>query len=633
MKSVIVGTAGHVDHGKTALIEALTGVNTDRWEEERRRGITIDIGFAPFELESQELEISVVDVPGHEDFVKNMLAGATGVDLLLVVVAADEGPMPQTREHLSIARLLGVKHGVAAVTKSDLVDADWRALVVEAVREELETVLGSNEWPVVPVSAMRRDGLTELREALLHAASRVSAKRDDDLFRLPVDRSFTVRGVGTVVTGTVWSGRVQAGMEVDILPGDRRARVRGVQAHGGEVAAAWAGQRAALALVGVDRADVGRGDTLTVDPIWRSSHYLDVWLELLSDSRRKIRNWQRLRFHLGTAEMMARVVLYERDQLQPGEAGLAQLRLERPAVARSGDRFVVRFYSPITTIGGGVVLDPWASRRSRLSTDEAASLQAARRLDVEERLAPAVAGRPDGVSALDLAVIVGANSADIEKLLRAQADAGALREVSGSWFAEHSFQETREAVLKALAQGHARDAEARGVSLESLRSSLDRPVGLVNAVFSELAKLGAVRIDGAVAALPEHVPQLKPQQQEMAEAAVERIRLGRLMPPALKELAAELRAPESQVVSLLKFMARDGRLVAVTPDLYFDSAAIKEAKERLTAALAGGRAASPSELRRALEISRKYLIPLLEHLDAAGFTRRTSQGRVLRDPD
>ncbi len=318
MKSVILGTAGHVDHGKTALVEALTGINTDRWEEERARGITIDLGFTRLRVDDDDLEVSVVDVPGHEDFVKNMLAGATGVDLMLLVVAADEGPMPQTREHLWIARLLGVQRGVAAITKTDLVEPEWRDLVVDSVKEELATVFETRDWPVIPVSSVTGDGLEDLEAALLDAARATVARRDDDLFRLPVDRSFSVRGVGTVVTGTVWSGRIEVGGEARILPGGDRARVRGIQVHGRDASIARAGQRAAVALVGVERSGVGRGDTLALDTLWRGSRYLDAELRLLPDSPWALKHYSRVRLHLGTAETMARLVLYSSETLQPG---------------------------------------------------------------------------------------------------------------------------------------------------------------------------------------------------------------------------------------------------------------------------------------------------------------------------
>lgn len=631
MKSVILGTAGHVDHGKTALVEVLTGVNTDRWDEERRRGITIDLGFAPLPASAEDLEISVVDVPGHEDFVKNMLAGATGVDLLLLVVAADEGPMPQTREHLWIAHLLGVERGVVAVTKSDLVEPDWRDLVAESVREEIEKVFGPNGWPLTHVSALTGEGIEELQRTLLDAARRVRARRDDDLFRMPLDRSFSVRGVGTVVTGTVWSGAIDVGATVRVLPADRHVRVRGAQAHGRDVARAAAGQRAALALVGIERSQIGRGDVLTADPVWRTSLFLDARLRLVPDSPWPLKNWQRVRFHLGTAETLARVILYEGRRLEPGASAAVQLRLERPVVARAGDRFVLRFYSPVTTIGGGVVLDPWAPRRGRLGPDGAEDLGVALEADAEERVRRAVAGGSEGASETDLAVKVGVNRSDLHTILSSLAAAGALRAVGGRWFAKEAFERARDAVLTALALGHERDAGARGVSLESLRRSVGKPVGLVDAVLADLQRQDAIRIEGSTAALPDHVPRLRPHQDTVAEAARDRIRRARLAPPAVGELAAALGMGEEDLLPVLKFLARRGELVPVTPDLYFHDEAIGVAREKLRTLLAEGRAAAPSELRQALGVTRKYLIPLLEYLDATGFTRRTPEGRVLRD--
>jgi selenocysteine-specific elongation factor len=630
MKNVILGTAGHVDHGKTALVEALTGTNTDRWEEERQRGITIDLGFARLPSEADDIELSIIDVPGHEDFVKNMLAGATGVDLLLLVVAADEGPMPQTREHLWIARLLGMERGVAAVTKSDLVDADWRDLVMESVSEELERVLGVGDWPVIPTSAVNGDGLGELRDAILAAARSTRARRDDDLFRMPVDRSFSVRGVGTVVTGTAWSGQVAPGDEVRILPGDRRARVRGVQVHGQDVSVARAGQRAAVALVGVERSEVGRGDTLASDAVWRSSRYLDVRLHLVPDAPWPIKHWQRVRLHLGTAETMARVVLYEGERLQPGASALAQLRPEQPLVARAGDRFVLRFYSPVTTIGGGVVLDPWASRRARLSGAVATELGALAKANGEERLRHVLARSGDGASQPELAVLVGSSPAELQAQLDALAAAGVIRQVGERWFGEDSLRATGDALLEMLASGHARNSGARGVSLESLRSAAAAPEGLVDAALADLEREGAIRVEGSLAALAGHKPRLERRQEEIANAVLARIQGDRLTPPAIKDLAADLGIAGDALLPVLKFLADRGDLVAVTPDLYFDAAALDEARACVGDALRAGRAATPAELREVLGVSRKYLIPLLEHLDSSGFTRRTPEGRVLR---
>jgi selenocysteine-specific elongation factor len=630
MKSVIIGTAGHVDHGKTALVKALTGVDTDRWEEERERGITIDLGFASFPSESDELELSVVDVPGHEDFVKNMLAGASGIDLLLLVVAADEGPMPQTLEHLWIARLLGVERGVAVISKSDLVDREWRDLVADSVREELVNVFGPVDWPVVHASAVSGDGLDELKSAILRAADEAHARLDDDLFRMPVDRSFSVRGVGTVATGTVWSGRIAAGDEVRILPGDRAARVRGVQVHDRDVEGARAGQRAALALVGVDRVQLGRGHLLVSDPVWRETRYLDARLQLLPGAPWALKDQQRLRFHLGTAETLARVVLYDAERVQPGGQAMVQIRLERPVVARAGDRFVVRFYSPVTTIGGGVVVDPWAVRRSRAKGLGTEGYREFEEASVARRTSHVLRARDGGATADEIALLAGASPADVAAALEQLARDGVARQVDGRWHPEESLRAAREATLERLAAGHARQAGARGVSLQSLRSAIGAPA-LVNAVIADLQREGAIRIEGSVAALADHVPSLDAGQQAIAAAAAASIRAAALSPPTLKELAADLEVREDAVLAALKFLADEGSLVPVTPDLYYDPGAISQAKELMRGLLGKSGAATPSQLRGALGVSRKYLIPLLEYLDAEGFTRRTAEGRVLRE--
>lgn len=630
MKSVVLGTAGHVDHGKTALVQALTGVNTDRWVEERERGITIDLGFAAFPAPDPDLEISVVDVPGHEDFVRNMLAGATGIDVLLLVVAADEGPMPQTREHLWIARLLDVPRALVAISKADLVDEEWLALVRQSVRQEIERIFGGCDWPLIAVSSVSRRGLEELSGAIVAAAQRVRARLDTDLFRLPVDRSFSLRGVGTVVTGSVWSGRAEAGAELRVLPGGRVARVRSVQVHGRDVAAARAGQRAALALTAIERDQVGRGDVLVGDDAWRETRCLDARLFLTPDSPRPLRQRQRCRFHLGTAEVLGRVVLYDCAELEPGGTATAQLRLEGPLVARTGDRFVVRSYSPVTTVGGGVVLDPWAARRARLVGPEAAALRAVADGTPRERARAVLEGRPGGASAADLTVLLGFEPAALARELRSAAAAGVIREIGGRWYPTGAIQAARAALLEALAESHARDAHAPGVSLEALRSGSRRPAGLVNAALSDLEREGLIRVSGSLAALAEHVPTLSTGQEATAAAAQACVREGRLAPPTVREMAARLGRREEELIPVLKFLAERGDLVAVTPDLYYDRQAIEEAKARLAGALAGGRAGPPSELRELLGVTRKHLIPLLEYLDAAGFTRRTPAGRVLR---
>lgn len=631
MRSVILGTAGHVDHGKTVLVQALTGTNTDRWEEERRRGITIDLGFARFPTSPGGPEISVVDVPGHEDFIKNMLAGATGIDLLLLVVAADEGPMPQTREHLWIARLLGVERGVIAISKIDLVDAEWTALVEEAVREEVGRIFEGSDWPLVPVSAVTGEGVEELARTLAAASDETRVRQDDDLFRMPIDRVFTVKGVGTVVTGTVWSGTLEAGSEVRALPADLRARVRGIQVHGADVEAARSGQRAAVALVGMDRSRVERGDVLTTHDVWRATRHLDARVWLTPDSPWPMEHWQRVRFHLGTAEILGRVVLGREGRLAPGGSSAIQLRLEEPVVARAGDRFVLRFYSPVTTIGGGVVRDPWPYRRGRGDLIEASRGWPAEDAGRDARVESLLASRSDGASADELCVLAGLTRPELDVVLDALRSAGQAREAGGRWHARLGFEEARRQVLETLARSHAEETGAPGVSLESLRTSSGLPGEVINVAISELESEGAIRVEGAVAALSGHVPRLTPEQERLAAAVLERLRAAGLTPPSVKVLATGLGVADEDLLRVLKFLASEGSLVAVTADLYFDSGAIRDMKADLAGRLRDRGPTTPSEFRRILGVTRKHVIPLLEHLDAVGFTTRSPEGRMLRE--
>src|SRR5205814_2000904 len=374
----VIGTAGHIDHGKTALVKALTGVDTDRWEEEKRRGITIDLGFAPLPL-GDDVHASVVDVPGHEGFVRNMLAGATGIDVALLVVAADEGLMPQTEEHLAIVELLGVRRGIPVITKRDLAEPEWLDLVQSEVRERLQR--SRVRWePAIAVSALTGAGLDELRSALQRVADDLIERPAEDLFRLPIDRVFAVAGAGTVVTGTTWTGTVAVGDAVRLLPLEREVRVRSIEVHGQAADRAVPGRRTALALVGVEKSELARGDVAVTGGGWRASTMFDAAVELLSTARKPIGSRTRLRVHLGTAEVLARVVQVR--SIGPGERGLARLVLETPLVARGGDRFVLRSFSPVTTIGGGVVLDPFPPQRTRLRRRRIAADQTpAQRLD------------------------------------------------------------------------------------------------------------------------------------------------------------------------------------------------------------------------------------------------------------
>ncbi|MBP7033880.1 MAG: selenocysteine-specific translation elongation factor, partial [Syntrophobacterales bacterium] len=385
MKHIILGTAGHVDHGKTSLVKALTGVDTDRLKEEKERGITIELGFASLPLKNGGT-LGVVDVPGHEKFVKNMVAGATGIDFVLLVIAADEGIMPQTSEHLDICTLLGIRNGIIALTKTDLVDADWLALVRDDVRQFMKATFLDGA-PIIPVSAVSGQGIAELSAAIEELARRIGERGDSGLLRIPVDRVFTMKGFGSVVTGTLVSGQVTVGDTVEVLPQRIHAKVRGIQVHNDAQQSAGAGQRTAINLQGLERAALHRGDVVAHPGIFEPSERLDVHLEFLKGAGRALRNRALVRFHTGTSEIMARVILLDREELKPGERVYAQLLLEAPVVAMGKDRFVIRSYSPIRTVGGGEILDPDAVKQKKAKDRFAAELETLRTGTEAERAA------------------------------------------------------------------------------------------------------------------------------------------------------------------------------------------------------------------------------------------------------
>ncbi len=368
MKHFVLGTAGHVDHGKTALIKALTGIDTDRLKEEKERGITIELGFASLHLPSGQT-LGIVDVPGHEKFIKNMVSGAAGIDLVMMVIAADEGIMPQTKEHLHICSLLGISKGIVALTKIDLVEKDWLELVKSEISEFLQGTFLEGA-PIVPVSAVKEEGLADLIEALEATVSNIPEKADSGIFRLPVDRVFTMKGFGTVVTGTLVSDRIKSGEEIQILPEEITSRIRGIQVHNQPVEEAWAGQRTAINLQGIEKSAIKRGDVLARPETVRPSQRLDVFVEFLSSNSKNLKNRTLVRLHTGTSEIIARVILLEKDEIAPGQKAFAQLVLANKDVVVAGDRFVLRSYSPITTIGGGQIIDPLPAKHKRLNSKD-----------------------------------------------------------------------------------------------------------------------------------------------------------------------------------------------------------------------------------------------------------------------
>ena len=619
---VVVGTAGHIDHGKTALVGALTGVDTDRLAEEKRRGITIELGFAPLDL--GDVRASVVDVPGHEGFVRTMVAGSTGVDLALLVVAADEGVMPQTAEHLDILRLLGVARGVVALTKCDLApDPAWRALVSDDVRAAIRARFDF-PWPLVEVSATTGAGLDSLRSALAAEARLVPPRETRDRFRMPVDRTFALPGAGTIVTGTVWSGSVAEADRVLVLPAAIEARVRSVEVHGARAARAGPGRRAALALVGLSREQAGRGAVVVTGGGWSASRLLDVELEMLPHQP-ELKPRLRLRLHHGTSEVMARIAA-----LAPGRGGRvpARLVLEEPLVARSGDRFVVRRFSPPATVGGGVVVDPAAGDLPSGRGRRRQPLPALPAQDRERVLLLVARRGPRGLAVADLEAASGLDVPRLEATLKSLVGGELLR--GGEWLvASEAVAEAAEALVSVLRSFHASHPLETGMSAQAWRGacgSLRKE--LVELAELRLSRAGEVVRDGASMRLPGFRPGGGEAERRATEAILSDLDAADAEPPSVSELA--LRHPGVDVPAALRLLAREGRVVAVGSERFYESGAFARERERVVAALKAVGEAGPAAIKERVPRSRKWLIPLLEHLDREGVTERKGDLRSLR---
>jgi selenocysteine-specific elongation factor len=627
VRAVVVGTAGHIDHGKTALVRRMTGIDTDRLPEERERGISIDLGFARLTLPSGR-RVAIVDVPGHERFIKNMLAGATGIDLVLLVVAADEGVMPQTREHLAIVELLGVTRGVVALTKSDLVDAATLALA----REEVEALLAGTPLsgaPVLPVSAVSGEGVPELLRALDEAAAEAGDRDAARPARLPIDRVFSVLGIGTVVTGTLWSGTVRVGDSLAALPPGAPVRVRQVQVHEESVPEATAGHRTALALHGVAREDLARGDWIVTPGAFRGTEILDVRLTLLPSADRALANRTRLRVHLGASEVLGRVVLFRDGPLPPGERGLAQLRLERPIVAARGDRIVLRSYSPQATMAGARVLDPAPPRRARLSETDSVRLEALESGSRAEALcALARAGGLSGIPAEEAALRLSLVAADIRA---AQENAGAalVGLKDGLLIAVESWRDALRRVENEVRRYREAHPLREGAPKGELKSLLRRTLkpAVFEAALERLVAEGGLRLRGDLVGLPQAGPAPTAAQAEAATQMERKLSSRGFQVPEAGEVLRGLPAP-AKGQELVRYLVDSGRAVKVTSDLIYPKALWDEIERRVREHLARRPTLSMAEFKEMLQVSRKYAVPLLEHLDRRGFTRREGDLRV-----
>ncbi|WP_240610829.1 selenocysteine-specific translation elongation factor [Ammonifex thiophilus] len=631
LKRVVIGTAGHVDHGKTALIKALTGIDTDRLKEEKERGISIELGFAYLDLPSG-IRAGIVDVPGHERLVRTMLAGAHGIDMVLLVVAADEGVMPQTREHVDIIGLLGISRGVVALTKIDLVEPDWLELVQEEVKEYL-TGTSLRDAPIVPVSAVTGEGLAELVRMLDALAQEVTEKPATGPARLPLDRVFTIPGFGTVVTGTLVSGTIRVGDTLSILPPDKTVRVRQLQVHKQRVEEARAGQRVAANLVGVEAGEIGRGDVLVTPGSFRSATLLDVKLYLLPTAR-PLKHRAKVRFHLGTTEVSAQLHLLDREELVPGEEALLQLLLEEPVVAAKGDRFVIRSFSPPLTVGGGRVL---ALPRMKYKRFRAEVLQYLSRLAEGELKDQVEAYLRKESQPVSLETVAETLTEEKERVVQALEELSKeekvkLIKVEGQVYAcsaatyRKLSDEARSLVARYLEEYPLRE----GMPKEELRSRLLPQLGVraFQTLLEEWAGEGVLSLTAQAVSLPG-LAGPSAEDQERIASLEEVYRRGGLQPPALREAASLVGIEEKEAEEYLGYLLRAGRLVKVAEGILFHREVLAAAEAQVVAALKERGEITVAEVRDLLSTSRKYVVPLLEYLDGKRVTRRIGDKRVL----
>jgi len=633
MKSVIVGTAGHIDHGKTALVKALTGIDADRLAEEKRRGITIDIGFAHLQLagpDGEPLRLGFVDVPGHERFVRNMLAGVGGIDLVLLVIAADESIKPQTREHFDICRLLNIPRGITVLTKADLVDSE----TLDVVRLEVEdflrgSFLDSNRAPIVPVSSLTGTGIEDLKRELARVASEVPAKSAASVFRLPIDRVFTMKGHGTVITGTLISGTVRKEKEVDVFPLGRRARVRGVQVHGRPAEQATAGERTALNLAGFSPDELARGMTLAAPGLFRATSRLDVSLALLAGAR-PLKDRARVHFHAYTFETVAEVVLHEGKEVKPGQSVLAQLRLQEPALLFPGDRFILRQFSPVVTIGGGVVLDALPLRR-RISREQTrAFLSALQAGDPQAVLKARAANRSDKGLSLDEAVAeTGWRRELVEASAASLTQAGQLLRVGDRFVHPPAVESLKIALLDAVTAFHVRNPLVGGINKEELRNVFRVSPEMFPAVLDLLVKDGKLDVSGELVRLAGRAVVMKDEETEAKRTIESAFSTAGLKVPYLKDVMAGLPVDKARAQKIVTLLLRDKVLIKVSDELVFH----REALEGLRKLMAEQKKKAPKidvgAFKDLIGVTRKYAIPLLEYLDRERVTRRVGDLREI----
>ncbi len=625
MRYVILGTAGHIDHGKSSLVKALTGTDPDRLKEEKERGITIDLGFADLAW-PDGLRVGIVDVPGHERLIKNMLAGAGGIDMVLMVIAADEGIMPQSREHLDICNLLKVKKGLVVINKSDLVEKDWLSLVEDDVRKFVKGTFLENA-DIIAVSSKTGHNIDILKEKIRELALSVEPKSANGVFRLPVDRIFTLKGFGTVITGTAVSGRISVDDPVEILPKKIMTKVRGLQSHGETLKTAYAGQRVAINLQGVSKEEVQRGDVITVPDRIKTTRVIDAGIEVLSDpSIEALGSRSLVHFHTGTSELVARIVIYDKEELKPGERAYCQFRFKAPITVMAGDRYIVRRFSPLLTIGGGEVLDPSPLRRKR--SEKLHDLKIFEQGGLAEKLSLKVLhGGLNGLSQSDIEGWISAEVPEIQKEINSLSAAGRLIRCEGRLLHKEVFDGFSGKVVSSLAGFHKENPLKPGMMKETLRAAFR---GIDQKLFETLLGLvGQATVEKEIVRLKTFSISLSDDKRVLKDKIRNVLEVAEFQPPSNDELAQAVTLKKAEVNELLKIMASEKSLVRINDSLYIPMTNYVKMMERLKAFFSKKNEMTVGEFRDMLGTTRKYALPFLEYLDSNKITLRVGEVRKL----
>lgn len=622
MRYIILGTAGHIDHGKSALVKALTGIDPDRLKEEKERGITIDLGFADLSY-PDGVTVGIVDVPGHERLVKNMLAGAGGIDLVLLVISADEGIMPQSKEHLHICNILKIKSGLIAITKTDLVEPDWLELIKEDIKNFVKGTFLEGA-PIIPVSSKTMFNIEQLKEIIHDLAIKVEPKPSGGLFRLPIDRVFTLKGFGTVVTGTAVSGKLSLDETVEILPAKIISKVRSLQSHGKPIKTAYAGQRVAINLQGVNKEDLKRGDTVVQLNRFTPTKSIEAKVELLSDSP-ILKNKSLVHFHIYTSETIARVIIYGKEELKANESCYCQFRLKDPVIAMAGDRYIIRRFSPVDTIGGGEILDPIPYKRS--IKEGIQDLEIFEKGKLSEKIATRI--RKSGFTGIKKTSIEGWIKEEISKIneiIKDLKEKGIIYEFEDTFIHEKIFNILKEKIIKLLNEFHNKNPLKSGMPKEELRAILRIEQKLfsniLNSIKEVITEKEVVRLSSFKISLSDKDTNLKSRIIEILDKST-------FQPPTKEELSQALKIDLKTTTDILKLMDKEGSIVRINDSLYISSKNYKKMLENLKTFFSKKPEMTVAEFRDILGTTRKYALPLLEYLDSNNITLRVGDIRKL----